>query len=101
MARAVEQIEADTSWTGRPRRPVQIKLRDKAVQLYQLNYHTHQKLPVELPFGPCPSPQDWTLARCLAETAADAAIHLPVGKAWAQWAHAWGVFASALELELE
>eukprot|EP00959_Pyramimonas_sp_CCMP1952_P149133 3120129-Pyramimonas_sp.AAC.1 len=61
------------SWTARPHRPVSLKLHDKAVHVHQLSYHFHQKLLVELPMGPTPCPQDWTLPRCLAETAADAA----------------------------
>eukprot|EP00959_Pyramimonas_sp_CCMP1952_P149134 3120130-Pyramimonas_sp.AAC.1 len=73
MARAVEIIDTAMSWTIGPHRPVLPKLRDKAVHLHQLSYHTHLKLPVELPAGLTPCCQYWTLPRCLAETAADAA----------------------------
>eukprot|EP00959_Pyramimonas_sp_CCMP1952_P418478 8766730-Pyramimonas_sp.AAC.1 len=73
VARAVESIDAAMSWAARPHRLVLLKVRDTAVHLHQLSYRTHKKLHVVLPVGPTPCPQDWTLRRCLAETAADAA----------------------------
>eukprot|EP00959_Pyramimonas_sp_CCMP1952_P329851 6906535-Pyramimonas_sp.AAC.1 len=77
FSRAVSKVECDRSWSSRPHHPVRLQLKDQATRLYQLVYRCHQKLPVELPYGPQPQPQDWSTPRDMAETAARAALESP------------------------
>eukprot|EP00959_Pyramimonas_sp_CCMP1952_P305842 6400022-Pyramimonas_sp.AAC.1 len=56
FCKLVQATEVDSTWPKRPHRPVQLRLRPGATKLRQLVYQTHQKLPVELPFGPTPTP---------------------------------------------
>eukprot|EP00959_Pyramimonas_sp_CCMP1952_P414198 8678321-Pyramimonas_sp.AAC.1 len=46
-------------WEIKPHRPVLLQARPDALQVKQLIYRSHLKLPLELPFGPVPEPGCW------------------------------------------
>eukprot|EP00959_Pyramimonas_sp_CCMP1952_P361723 7575429-Pyramimonas_sp.AAC.1 len=101
FSRAGESISCDLQRRGRPDQPALLRLKEQAVRLYQLAHGSHQRLSAALPYGPTPRPQDWTLARDIAECAAQAAIDKPAAFAWELLSKAWRIFSNRQELELE
>ena len=103
FAKLVDSTQVDGTWPKRPHRPVQARLRPGAVKLRQLVYQSHQRLPTSLPIGPTPAPQDWSIARAVAERANGMADDegIGVGQTWEVMGEAWKLFSDVMERELE
>eukprot|EP00959_Pyramimonas_sp_CCMP1952_P283052 5916312-Pyramimonas_sp.AAC.1 len=56
LSRLISGVSEAMSWDVKPHRPVQLKVRAGALSLRQLVYRSHQRLPVDVPFGPRPRP---------------------------------------------
>ena len=101
IAPLVERPEADMSWPPRPHRPVTLRCRAGAAHIQQLVFSTPQRLPTEVPFGPLTPPQDWAVARDIAEHTARLAKTAPLGAMKPLLQKAWTYFINTMEKEIE
>ena len=100
VAQVLKRTDVAAAHAPKPHKPVQMIFRADAVEVQQLVYYSHERLPVVPPFGPQPRPQPWQASRVLAAEAAGKAKFLPIPAAHKLLNDAYTKWVNTAETEI-